>query len=157
MAIANKWLAARYNRPGFDLFNADVYALCGDGCMMEGISNEAASLAGHLQLDNLCWIYDNNQVTIEGHTNIAFRDDVASLFLSYGWNVQPVGDANDLDMLERAFRTLKKTSDRPSLIIVDSHIVYGSPHKQAPAIFRLAAAMVAISTLESASTLWRQF
>jgi len=130
MAIANKWLAARYNRPGFDLFNADVYALCGDGCMMEGISNEAASLAGHLQLDNLCWIYDNNHVTIEGHTNITFRDDVASRFLTYGWNVERVGDANDLDMLERAFRTFKKTSERPSLIIVDSHIGYGSPHKE---------------------------
>jgi transketolase len=130
MAIANKWLAARYNRPGLELFDADVYALCGDGCMMEGISNEAASLAGHLQLDNLCWIYDNNHVTIEGHTNIAFRDDVASRFLSYGWNVQRVGDANDLDMLERAFRTFKKTSERPSLIIVDSHIGYGSPHKE---------------------------
>jgi transketolase len=130
MAIANKWLAARYNRPGFDLFNADVYALCGDGCMMEGISNEAASLAGHLQLDNLCWIYDNNHVTIEGHTNIAFRDDVASRFLSYGWNVQRVGDANDLDLLERAFRTFKKTSERPSLIIIDSHIGFGSPHKE---------------------------
>ena len=130
MAIANKWLAARYNRPGLELFDADVYALCGDGCMMEGISNEAASLAGHLQLDNLCWIYDNNHVTIEGHTNIAFRDDVASRFLSYGWNVHRVGDANDLDMLERAFRTFKKTSERPSLIIVDSHIGYGSPHKE---------------------------
>src|SRR5271169_433948 len=130
MAMAAKWLAARYNRPGLDLFNADVYALCGDGCMMEGISNEAASLAGHLQLDNLCWIYDNNHVTIEGHTNIAFRDDVASRFLSYGWNVQRVGDANDLDILERAFRTFKKTSERPSLIIVDSHIGYGSPHKE---------------------------
>ena len=114
MAIANKWLAARYNRPGFDLFNADVYALCGDGCMMEGISNEAASLAGHLQLDNLCWIYDNNHVTIEGHTNIAFRDDVASRFLSYGWNVQRVGDANDLDMLQRTFGAFKKTSDDPA-------------------------------------------
>jgi transketolase len=123
----------------------------------EGISNEASSLAGHFQFDNLCWTYDNNQVTIESHTNIAFRDDVASRFLSYGWNVQRVGDANDLDMLERAFRTLKRTSDRPSLIIVDSHIGYGSPHRQAPAIFRLAAAMIAISTLESASTLWRQF
>src|SRR5271163_4558630 len=130
MAIANKWLAARYNRPGLDLFTADVYALCGDGCMMEGISNEAASLAGHLQLDNLCWIYDNNHVTIEGHTNIAFRDDVASRFLSYGWNVQRVGDANDLDMLERAFGGFKKTVDRPTLIIVDSHIGYGSPHKE---------------------------
>ncbi|HTR25759.1 MAG TPA: transketolase [Terriglobales bacterium] len=130
MAIANKWLAARYNRPAFELFTADVYALCGDGCMMEGISNEAASLAGHLQLDNLCWIYDNNHVTIEGHTNISFRDDVASRFLSYGWNVQRVGDANDLDMLERAFRGFKKTVDRPTIIIVDSHIGYGSPHKE---------------------------
>ena len=130
MAIANKWLAAHYNRPGFELFNADVYALCGDGCMIEGISNEAASLAGHLQLDNLCWIYDNNHVTIEGHTNITFRDDVASGFLSYGWNVQRVGDANDLDTLERALSTFTKTSDRPSLIIVESHIGYGSPHKE---------------------------
>jgi transketolase len=130
MAIANKWLAARYNRPGFELFNGDVYAQCGDGCMMEGISNEAASLAGHLQLDNLCWIYDNNHVTIEGHTDIAFRDDVASRFLSYGWNVERVGDANDLDMLERAFTTFRKTPDRPTLIIVDSHIGYGSPHRQ---------------------------
>ena len=130
IAIANKWLAARYNRPGFDLFNADVYALCGDGCMMEGLSNEAASLAGHLQLDNVCWIYDNNHVTIEGHTNITFRDDVASRFLSYGWNVQRVGDANDLEMLDRALGTFKKTSGRPSLIIVDSHIGYGSPHKE---------------------------
>lgn len=130
MAIANKWLAAHYNRCGFELFNADVYALCGDGCMMEGISNEAASLAGHLQLDHLCWIYDNNHVTIEGHTNITFRDDVASRFLAYGWNVERVGDANDLEMLERAFSVFKKTSDRPTLIIVDSHIGYGSPHKE---------------------------
>jgi transketolase len=130
MAIANKWLAARYNRPGFELFNADVYALCGDGCMMEGISNEAASLAGHLQLDNLCWVYDNNHVTIEGHTNITFGDDVACRFLSYGWNVERVGNANDLDMLERAFKTFKKASNRPTLIIVDSHIGYGSPHRE---------------------------
>jgi transketolase len=130
MAIANKWLAARYNRPGFELFNGDVYALCGDGCMMEGISNEAASLAGHLQLDNLCWVYDNNHVSIEGHTSITFRDDVASRFLSYGWNVERVGDANDLEMLDRALSTFKKTSDRPTLIIVDSHIGYGSPHRE---------------------------
>jgi transketolase len=130
MSIANKWLSAHYNRPGFELFNADIYALCGDGCMMEGISNEAASLAGHLQLDNLCWIYDNNHVTIEGHTNITFHDDVACRFLSYGWNVERVGDANDLNMLERAFAVFKKTSDRPTLIIVDSHIGYGSPHKE---------------------------
>jgi transketolase len=130
MTIANKWLVARYNRPGFELFNADVYALCGDGCMMEGVSNEAASLAGHLQLNKLCWIYDNNHVTIEGHTNITFHDDVACRFLSYGWNVVRVGDANDLDMLERAFEMFKKTSDRPTLIIVDSHIGYGSPHRE---------------------------
>jgi transketolase len=130
MAIANKWLAARYNRPGFELFNGDVYAQCGDGCMMEGVTNEAASLAGHLQLDNLCWIYDNNQVTIEGHTDITFHDDVASRFLSYGWNVERVGDANDLDMIDRALTTFKKTSGRPTLIIVDSHIGYGSPHRQ---------------------------
>ena len=129
MAMASQWLAARYNRPGFDLFDYDVYALCGDGCMMEGISNEAASLAGHLELSNLCWLYDSNRITIEGHTNIAFRDDVASRFLSYGWNVERVGDANDLDRLDRALNSFRKTTDRPTLIIVDSHIGYGSPHK----------------------------
>ena len=129
MAIASKWLAARFNRPAFDLFDYDVYALCGDGCMMEGISNEAASLAGHLELGNLCWIYDSNRVTIEGQTNIAFRDDIASRFLSYGWNVERVGDANDLDRLERALNIFRKTTDRPTLVIVDSHIGYGSPHK----------------------------
>jgi transketolase len=130
MAIASRWLAARYNRPGFELFANNIYALCGDGCMMEGISNEAASLAGHLQLDNLCWIYDNNRITIEGNTNITFRDDVAARFLAYGWNVTRVGDANDLEMLERAFNVFKKTTDRPTLIIVDSHIGYGSPHRE---------------------------
>ena len=130
MAIASRWLAARYNRPGFEIFANNIYALCGDGCMMEGISNEAASLAGHLQLDNLCWIYDNNRITIEGHTNITFRDDVAARFLAYGWNVTRVGDANDLEMLERAFNVFKKTTDRPTLIIVDSHIGYGSPHRE---------------------------
>ncbi len=129
MAIASRWLAARYNRPGFEMFTHDVYALCGDGCMMEGISSEAASLAGHLELSNLCWIYDSNRITIEGPTNVAFRDDVASRFLSYGWNVERVGDANDLERLERAFDTFRKTADRPTLIIVDSHIGYGSPHK----------------------------
>ena len=129
MAMASKWLAARYNRPGFDLFDYDVYALCGDGCMMEGLSNEAASLSGHLELSNLCWIYDSNRITIEGHTNIAFRDDIASRFLSYGWNVERVGDANDLDRLDRALNSFRKTTDRPTLIIVDSHIGYGSPHK----------------------------
>ncbi len=131
MAIAGRWLAARYNRPGFeDLFNFNVYALCGDGCMMEGISGEAASLAGHLELPNLCWIYDNNHITIEGNTALAFTEDVATRFIGYGWNVTRVGDANDLEMLARAFRTFQNTKDRPTLIIVDSHIGYGAPHKQ---------------------------
>jgi transketolase len=130
MAIAERWLSSYFNRPGFDLFDYDVYALCGDGCMMEGISGEAASLAGHLRLDNLCWIYDNNHITIEGNTALAYSDDVATRFVGLGWNVTRVGDANDLEMLERAFRTFKSTSDRPTLIIVDSHIAYGAPNKQ---------------------------
>jgi transketolase len=130
MAIASKWMAARFNRPDFPMFSFDVYALAGDGCMMEGISGEAASLAGHLQLDNLCWIYDNNHITIEGHTDIAFSEDVATRFIGYGWNVTRVGDANDLEMLDRAFNTFKKTQGRPTLIIVDSHIGYGAPTKQ---------------------------
>ena len=130
MAIAERWLASYFNRPGFDLFDYDVYALCGDGCMMEGLSGEAASLAGHLKLANLCWIYDNNHITIEGNTALAFSDDVATRFIGYGWNVTRVGDANDLDILERAFTTFKKTTDRPTLIIVDSHIAYGAPTKQ---------------------------
>jgi transketolase len=130
MAISGRWLAARYNRPGFDLFNYRVYALCGDGCMMEGVSSEAASLAGHLKLSNLCWIYDNNKITIEGHTEWAFSEDVATRFIAYGWNVLRVGDANDLEMLDRAFKTAERTSDRPTLIIVDSHIAFGAPNKQ---------------------------
>ena len=130
MAIARQWLVARYNRPGFDLFDFNVYALCGDGCLMEGISGEAASLAGHLQLSNLCWIYDNNRITIEGSTALTFTEDVATRFIGYGWNVTRVGDANDLEMLARAFRTFQNTKDRPTLIIVDSHIGYGAPHKQ---------------------------
>jgi len=130
MAIARQWLAARYNRPGFDLFDFNVYALCGDGCMMEGISSEAASLAGHLRLSNLCWIYDNNHITIEGNTALAFTEDVATRFLGYGWNVTRVGDANDLERLSNAFRTFQNTKDRPTLVIVDSHIGYGAPHKQ---------------------------
>jgi transketolase len=130
MAIASKWLAAQYNRPGFTMFDFNVYALAGDGCMMEGISGEAASLAGHLKLENLCWIYDNNKITIEGHTEWAFSEDVATRFIGYGWNVLRVGDANDLDMLERSLRTFLKTPDRPTLIIVDSHIAWGSPNKQ---------------------------
>jgi transketolase len=130
MAIAARWLGSHFNRPGFDLFDYDVYALCGDGCLMEGISGEAASLAGHLGLSNLCWIYDNNHITIEGNTALAFSEDVATRFVGYGWNVTRVGDANDLEMLERAFRTFKSTTGRPTLIIVDSHIAYGAPNKQ---------------------------
>jgi len=131
MAIGRQWLSARYNKPGFEkLFDFNVYALCGDGCMMEGISSEAASLAGHLKLSNLCWIYDNNHISIEGNTALAFTEDVATRFLGYGWNVTRVGDANDLEMLARAFRTFQSTKDRPTLIIVDSHIGYGAPHKQ---------------------------
>jgi transketolase len=130
MAIGGRWMAAYFNRPEFDMFDYDVYALCGDGCMMEGVSGEAASLAGHLKLSNLCWIYDNNKITIEGNTAWAFSEDVATRFIGYGWNVTRVGDANDLDMLERAFKTFKTTTDRPTLIIVDSHIAYGAPNKQ---------------------------
>ena len=130
MAIAARWKAAYFNRPGFELLNHDVYALCGDGCMMEGLSGEAASLAGHLKLSNLCWIYDNNRITIEGNTALAFTEDVATRFLGYGWNILRVGDANDLDMLSRAFTAFQNTNDRPTLIIVDSHIAYGAPTKQ---------------------------
>jgi transketolase len=130
MAIAAKWQAKYFNRPGFDMFDYDVYAMAGDGCMMEGLSGEAASLAGHLKLSNLCWVYDNNKITIEGHTEWAFSEDVATRFIAYGWNVTRVGDANDLDMLERAFQTFKNEKERPTLIIVDSHIAWGSPNKQ---------------------------
>ena len=130
MAIAGRWTAAYFNRPGFDLFNYRVYAMCGDGCMMEGVSGEAASLAGHLKLSNLCWIYDNNKITIEGNTALAFSEDVATRFIAYGWNVTRVGDANDQEMLARAFNTFLKSNDRPTLIIVDSHIAYGAPNKQ---------------------------
>jgi len=129
MAIAGRWLVETYNRPGFDLFNFNVYALCGDGDMMEGISSEAASIAGHLRLSNLCWVYDSNRVTIEGHTDIAFTEDVAARFMSYGWEVLRVSDPNDLEMMERAYRRFLATSDRPTLIVVHSHIGYGAPHK----------------------------
>ncbi len=127
MAIASKWQGARY---GTDLFDFDVYAIAGDGCLMEGVSNEAASLAGHLKLHNLCWIYDNNHITIDGATNIAYDDDAAARFLGYGWNVTRVGDANDLDLLDRAFEEFKAEQGLPTLIVVDSHIGWGSPHKQ---------------------------
>ena len=130
MAIAERWLAATYNRPGYDLFEHKVYALCGDGDMMEGISSEAASLAGHLQLANLCWIYDDNHISIEGSTRITFTEDVAARFLGYGWNVTRVADANDLELLTRSYNTFLDTQDRPTLIIVQSHIGYGAPHKQ---------------------------
>jgi transketolase len=130
MAMAERWMAAYFNRPDFELFNYDVYALCGDGDMMEGVASEAASLAGHLKLSNLCWVYDNNRITIEGSTDWAFSDDVATRFMAYGWHVTRVGDANDLDMLARAFHRFKRTSTGPTLIIVDSHIAYGAPTKQ---------------------------
>ena len=130
MAMAQRWMASHFNRPDFEMFSYDVYSLCGDGCLMEGVSAEAASLAGHLKLSNLCWIYDNNKITIEGHTNWAFTEDVATRFIAYGWNVTRVGDANDIEMLDRAFRTFRKESERPTLIIVDSHIAYGAPNKQ---------------------------
>jgi len=130
MALAGKWMAAHFNKPGFTMFDYDVYALCGDGCMMEGVSSEAASIAGHLKLSNLCWIYDNNKITIEGNTDWAFSEDVATRFIAYGWNVTRVSDANDTTMLRRAFDVAKHSSDRPTLIIVDSHIAWGAPHKQ---------------------------
>jgi transketolase len=129
MAIAEKWLASRYNKPDFDIFDYNMYAVCGDGCLMEGVGSEAASLAGHLALDNLCWIYDNNHITIEGNTSLAFSEDVAARFLGYRWNVLRVGDANDLELIEDALKTFRETHDRPTLIILDSHIGYGSPHK----------------------------
>ena len=129
MAIARKWLASRYNRPGFELFDYNIYAVCGDGCLMEGVGSEAASLAGHLGLDDLCWIYDNNHITIEGKTSITFTEDVAARFLAYRWNVLRVGDANDLERIEDALAVFRETKGRPTLIILDSHIGYGSPHK----------------------------
>src|SRR6266705_6650540 len=130
MALAGQWMASYFNRPGFVMFDYDVYALCGDGCIMEGVSGEAASLAGHLRLGNLCWIYDNNRITIEGPTSLAMSEDVAARFVAFGWNVTRVGDANDLERLERALQLFRGTSDRPTLIIVDSHIAWGAPSKQ---------------------------
>ncbi len=130
MAIAGKWLGENFNRPGFDIFNFNAYAVCGDGDLMEGVASEAASLAGHLKLSNLCWIYDNNRVTLDGPAEWSFSEDVMTRFVGYGWNVTRVADANDLEMLGRAYDTFLKTKDRPTLIVVDSHIGYGSPHKQ---------------------------
>jgi len=130
MAIASQWLAANFNRSGLKIFDYNVYALCSDGDLMEGVGSEAASLAGHLKLSNLCWIYDNNSITLDGPADWSFSEDVATRFVGYGWNVTRVVDANDLEMLARAFEVFRKTTDRPTLIIVDSHIGYGSPHKQ---------------------------
>ncbi|HET9181370.1 MAG TPA: transketolase [Candidatus Angelobacter sp.] len=130
MAISERWLASYFNKPGYDLFNFNVYAFCGDGDMMEGVSSEAASLAGHLKLSNLCWIYDNNHITIEGKTSLAFSEDIAARFMGYGWNVTRVGDANDLGLFMRALHAFHNSQDRPTFIIVDSHIAYGAPNKQ---------------------------
>ena len=130
MALAGKWMGAHFNRPGLELFGFDVYAICGDGDFMEGVSGEAASIAGHQRLDNLCWIYDNNHITIDGRTGITYEDDVAARFIGYGWNVTRVGDANDRGLLTRAYERFHQEEDRPTLIIVDSHIGYGSPHFQ---------------------------
>jgi transketolase len=129
MAIARRWLAARYHRPGFELFDYSIYAVCGDGCLMEGIGSEAASLAGHLGLADLCWIYDNNHITIEGSTHITFTEDVAARFRSYRWSVLRVRDANDVDGIEAALRAFREEPDRPTMIVLDSHIGYGSPHR----------------------------
>ncbi|HEV2340802.1 MAG TPA: transketolase [Candidatus Acidoferrales bacterium] len=130
MAIAGNWLAANYNRPELEIFDFNVYAICGDGDLMEGVACEAASLAGHLKLANLCWIYDNNRVTLDGPAKWSFSEDVMTRFVGYGWNVTRVADANNLETLARAYETFLKTKDRPTLIVVDSHIGYGSPHKQ---------------------------
>jgi transketolase len=126
MAIASKWMATRYGAEHFDF---DVYALAGDGCLMEGVSGEAGSIAGHLRLDNLCWIYDNNHITIDGKTELAYEDDVAARFMGYGWNVARVGDANDTGLIADALEEFRSEEGRPTLIIVDSHIGWGSPHK----------------------------
>lgn len=131
MAIAQRWLASYFGRPGFeDLFDFHIHALCSDGCIMEGVGSEAASMAGHLRLGNLTWIYDSNHITIEGNTNLAFSEDVGTRFLGYGWNVLHVSDANNLEMFRRAVATALKTKDRPTLIIVNSHIAWGAPNKQ---------------------------
>lgn len=129
MAMAGRWMGAQFNRPEFRMIDYNVYALCGDGCMMEGVTGEAASLAGHLKLSSLCWIYDNN-ITIEGRTDLAFSEDVATRFIAYGWNVTRAGDANDLATLDQALTVFRRCEDRPTLIIVDSHIAFGAPHKQ---------------------------
>ena len=132
MAVASQWLAARYNRAGHTLFDFDVYAQAGDGCMMEGISSEAASFAAHQRLSNLCWIYDSNRVTIEGHTDITFTEDVAARFAAYGWNVTTVADANDLEQIEKALHDFRSEHERPTLVVVHSHIGYGTEVEDTP-------------------------
>ena len=129
MAIAGKWLTARYNKPGFELFDYNVYAQCSDGDLMEGVACEAASLAGHLQLSNLCWIYDDNQITIEGQTKLAFSEDVAERFRGLGWNIETVDDANDLDALAAAYESFRQCETAPTIILVKSVIGYGAPNK----------------------------
>ena len=130
MAVASVWQAAHFNRPGAELFDFDVYAIAGDGDLMEGVSNEAASFAGHQKLSNLCWVYDNNHITIDGHTSITYEDDVEARFQGYQWNVTRVEDANNLDEIARGFDNFQEEQERPTLIIVDSHIGYGAPNKQ---------------------------
>ena len=132
MAVAGQWLGARYNRGGHTLFDFDVYAQAGDGCMMEGIASEAASFAAHQRLSNLCWIYDSNRVTIEGHTDITFTEDVAARFTAYGWNVTTISDANDLAQAEQAFHDFESEHERPTLIVVHSHIGYGTEVEDTP-------------------------
>ena len=130
MAIAGKFLAARYNRPGFELFDYHTWAICGDGCLMEGISHEAASAAGHMRLGNLCWIFDNNRITIDGTTELSCSDYVTARFHGYGWNVQHVKDCNDVAALDAAYANARATAGRPTIIIVDGHIGWGSPEVQ---------------------------
>jgi transketolase len=132
MAMTGQWLAARYNRDGFPLFNFDVHALAGDGCMMEGVSSEAASLAAHQGPANLCWIYDSNRVTIEGHTGITFTEDVAARFIAYGWNVTTVADANDLGAVARAFGVFQAEHERPTLVLVHRAISVTGPQSRTP-------------------------
>ena len=132
MAMAGRWLGDRFNRDEHVLFDFDVYALAGDGCMMEGVASEAASFAGHQRLSKLCWIYDSNRVTIEGHTDITFTEDVAARFLAYGWNVVTVADANDVEAITRALHSFRSEHERPTLILVHSHIGYGSPVEDTP-------------------------
>jgi transketolase len=132
MAVASQWLGARYNRDEFTLFDFDVYAQAGDGCMMEGVASEAASYAAHQRLSNLCWIYDSNRVTIEGHTDLTFTEDVADRFTAYGWNVTTVSDANDREEVEQAFHTFRAEHERPTLVVVHSHIGYGTPVEDTP-------------------------